>query len=94
MMKHLQEAFAFDIHMRRDIDEKFSASGIKVIATDIRQGVVHETNGVKVTAFLVDHGPVKPSFGYRVDYQGRSIVISGDTKPSDNLIRYSQGTDL
>src|SRR4030095_15292310 len=81
MMNHLQEAFAFDIHIRRDVDERFSAEGIKVIATDIREGVIHEANGVKVTAFLVDHGPVKPAFGYRVDYRGRSVVMSGDTKP-------------
>ena len=50
MMDHLQEAFAFDIHARRDVDEKFSADGIKSIATDIKEGVVHEASGVKVTA--------------------------------------------
>jgi ribonuclease Z len=94
MMKHLQEAFAFDIHIRRDVDEKFSAEGIKVLATDIREGVVYEANGVKVTAFLVDHGPVKPAFGFRVDYHGHSVVVSGDTRPSDNLIKFSQGVDL
>jgi ribonuclease Z len=94
MMKHLQEAFAFDIHIRRDVDEKFSAEGIKVLATDIREGVVYEANGVKVTAFLVDHGPVKPAFGFRVDYRGHSVVMSGDTRPSDNLIKFSQGVDL
>ena len=94
MMKHLQEAFVFDIHIRRDVDEKFSPEGIRVVATDIRQGVVYEANGVKVTAFLVDHGPVKPAFGYRVDYRGHSVVLSGDTTPSDNLVRFSQGVDL
>jgi ribonuclease Z len=94
MVKHLQEAFAFDIHIRRDVDEKFSAEGIKAFATDIREGVVYEANGVKVTAFLVDHGPVKPAFGFRVDYHGHSVVMSGDTKPSDNLVKFSQGVDL
>jgi ribonuclease Z len=94
MMKHLQEAFAFDVHVRRDVDEKFSRDGIKVITTDIREGIVHEANGVKVTAFLVDHGPVKPAFGYRVDYRGHSVVVSGDTRPSDNLVKYSQGADV
>jgi ribonuclease Z len=94
MLMHLQEAFAFDIHMRRDVDEKLSAEGIKLLATDIREGVIYESNGVKVTAFLVDHGPVKPAFGYRVDYRGHSVVMSGDTKPSDNLVRFSQGVDL
>ncbi len=47
-----------------------------------------------MTAFLVDHGPVKPAFGYRVDYGGHSVVLSGDTKPSDNLVKFSQGVDL
>jgi ribonuclease Z len=94
MVKHLQDAFSFDVHIRRDVDEKFSATGIKVIATDLREGVVYETNGVKVTAFVVDHGPVAPAFGYRVDYRGRSVVLSGDTKPSDNLIKFSQGVDV
>jgi ribonuclease Z len=94
MVKHLQDAFSFDVHVRRDVDERLSADGIKIIATDIREGVVYEANGAKVTAFLVDHGPVKPAFGYRVDYRGRSVVMSGDTKPSDNLIKFSQGVDL
>jgi len=94
MFKHLQEAFAFDIHIRRDVDVKHSAEGIKVFATDIREGVVHEANGVKVTAFLVDHGHAKPAFGFRVDYHGHSVVLSGDTRPSDNLVRFSQGVDV
>jgi ribonuclease Z len=94
MMEHLQKAFAFDIHIRRDVDEKFSAEGIEVIATDIHEGVVYQANGVKVTAFLVDHGPVKPAFGYRIEYQGRSVVMSGDTRPSENLIKFAKGADL
>ena len=94
MVKHLLDAFSFDIHIRRDVDEKFSPEGIKVIANDIREGVVHEANGVKVTAFSVDHGPVKPAFGYRIDYQGHSVVISGDTKPSDSLVKFSQHVDV
>jgi len=94
MVNHLQQAFSFDIHIRRDVDERFSPEGIRVIASDIREGVVHEVNGVKVSAFLVDHGPVKPAFGYRVDYQGHSVVISGDTKPSEGLVKNSQGVDV
>jgi ribonuclease Z len=93
-MQKLQEAFAFDIHVRRDLDERFPAEGVKVRATDIRQGVVYESEGVKVTAFLVDHGPVKPAFGYRVDYRGHSVAISGDTGPSENLVTFASGVDL
>src|SRR5215217_9193770 len=56
MMRHLEEAFAFDIHMRRDVDESFSPDGIRVVARDIREGKVYEKNGVTVTAFPVTHG--------------------------------------
>jgi ribonuclease Z len=94
MMQKLEEAFAFDIHVRRDVDEKTPAEGIRVIAIDIREGVVYESHGVKVTAFLVDHAPVKPAFGYRVDFQGHSVTLSGDTKPSENLVKFAAGTDL
>ncbi len=94
MMRHLEHAFAFDIHVRRDVDEKFSADGIRVIAHDIREGKVYERNGVTVTAFLVIHGPVRPSYGYRVDYAGHSVALSGDTRPSDNLVAFCKGVDV
>ena len=94
MAAHLNEAFSFDIHVRRDVDEKIAPDGIKIQATDIREGVVYEVAGVKVTAFLVDHGPVAPALGYRVDYGGHSVVLSGDTKPSDNLIKFASGADV
>lgn len=94
MMKHLEEAYAFDIHIRRDVDEQLAASGVVVEAKDIEQGVVYESGGVKVTAFVVDHGAVKPALGYRVDYAGHSVVLSGDTRYSENLIKFAQGTDV
>jgi ribonuclease Z len=94
MMAHLEEAYSFDIHVRRDVDEKIAPDGVVVTAKDIEQGVVYESGGVKVTAFTVDHGPVKPALGYRVDYAGHSVVLSGDTRFSENLIRFAQGTDV
>lgn len=94
MMQGFQDALSFDIRVRRDIDERFPAEGIRVIAKDIEEGTVYESNGVKVTAFLVDHGPVKPAFGYRIDFDGRSVAISGDTVPCANLVKFSAGVDL
>ena len=94
MMDHMQQAFAFDIQMRRDVDEKLDGDGIKVVSHDITQGVVFDGQGVKVTAFLVDHGLLIPAFGYRVDYRGRSVVLSGDTRLSENLIRAAQRVDV
>jgi ribonuclease Z len=94
MMRHLTQAFAFDIHMRRDVDESFSPEGIRMVAHDVRPGKVYEKNGVTVTAFLVSHGLVKPSYGYRVDYAGRSVALSGDTSPNDNLVAVCKGVDV
>jgi ribonuclease Z len=79
--------------MRRDVDEKIPGEGIKVVSHDIKQGVLLDDLGVKVTAFLVDHGPVTPAFGYRVDYRGHSVVLSGDTRGSENLIQFAKSVD-
>lgn len=94
MMEHLQAAFAYDIHVRRDIDERLPGEGIAVDATDIQPGVVYDEDGVKVTAFLVDHAPIEPAYGFRVDYHGRSVVLSGDTRPSPRLVEFARGADL
>jgi ribonuclease Z len=56
--------------------------------------VVLEEDGVKITAFRVDHGPVEPALGYRFDYKGRSVVISGDTSASPVVAAQAKGVDL
>jgi ribonuclease BN (tRNA processing enzyme) len=57
-------------------------------------GLVMRDENVIVTAALVDHPPVQPAFAYRFDCPDRSIVISGDTRPSDNLVRLARGADV
>jgi ribonuclease Z len=94
MMDNIQKAFAFDIHIRRDVDEKFPGEGISVSSHDVKEGRVFEQDGVTITTFFVDHGPVKPALGYRVDSGGHSVVLSGDTRFSENLIKHAQGVDL
>ena len=56
--------------------------------------VVYDMDGLKITAFAVDHRPIVPAVGYRVDYKGRSAVISGDTVKSANLAQFAKGVDL
>jgi ribonuclease Z len=92
LMTNLQRAFAADIRFR--MADGIPKQGIAVTAQEISQGLVFERDGVKVTAFEVDHATAKPAFGYRIDYRGHSVVLSGDTRPSENLIRFSQGADL
>ena len=57
-------------------------------------GVVRQHAGVKVTAALVDHPPIRPAFAYRFDTPDRSIVISGDTAPSQSLVTLAKGADV
>jgi ribonuclease BN (tRNA processing enzyme) len=57
-------------------------------------GEVMRDDNVRVTAAVVDHPPVTPSFGYRFDAADRSIVISGDTTPSENLIKLARGASV
>ncbi len=93
MMSALETAFQADIGIRSETQDA-RPEGLAVVAENIAEGVVYERNGVRVTAFDVDHGDVKPALGYRVDYGGQSVVISGDTRFSENLIRFSTGADL
>ena len=95
MMGHLEKAYAWDI-TQRIADQGLTAENVAVQANEVSDAaVVYQSKGVTVTAIEVDHGDLlKPAFAYRVDFDGRSVVISGDTKRSDNLIRGAAGTDL
>lgn len=86
--------FAADIATRRDKTEMHPGAGATVNPHILREGVVYEDRDVRITAFLVDHSPVEPAFGFRFDSKGKSVVISGDTRPSENLIRHAKGADI
>lgn len=86
--------FAVDIHLRRDVLEKHPAAGATINTHVVKEGVVFDDGKVKVTAFAVDHRPVVNAFGYKFESGGRSIVISGDTRPTENLVRYAKGADV
>ncbi len=94
MMKHLEEAYSFDIHIRGDVDEQLPPTGIAVGVREIKEGPVYEANGVKVIAFEVDHRPIVPAFGYRIEYNGKVAVFSGDTRKSENLVKFAEEADL
>jgi ribonuclease Z len=93
MILHLQKAFAFDKDIRVQNDKQ-SIEGSKLLVREVKQETVYEKNRVKVIAFKVDHYDNIPAFGYRVEYNGHSVVLSGDTRYSENLIRFAKGTDL
>ena len=93
MVNNLRKAFAFDIHARES-NNKAVDSGSKLLVKEMIQGIVYDKNGVKVIAFKVDHYPNIPAFGFRIEYKGHSVVLSGDTRYSKNLINFAKGTDL
>src|SRR5262245_32100146 len=95
LMSNLEKAYAADIAIRI-ADEKLPPEGVAIAVEEFaRDGVVYEADGVRVTAFEVDHGDViKPAYGYRIDYGGRAAVISGDTRYNENVVKYGAGADL
>ena len=87
MMAGLEKAYAWDIATRTK-DQKLPGIGIAVKATDMTEGVVYDAGGIKVTAFKVNHGKlIDPAYGYRIDYDGRSVILSGDTKYTEILVK-------
>ena len=88
------EMSAYDIAVRIADEGRVAPEPLVHVHEFSQGGVVLEDTVVKVTAALVDHPPVVPAFAFRFDGSDRSIVISGDTVPSDTLIRLAQDADV
>lgn len=94
MTDHLIAAFAEDIAARTKGPEKAIPEGYRVRAKDITAGLVYDSAGVRVRAIAVPHNTGRPAFAYRIDTPNRSIVISGDTGPSDTLVSFAKNVDV
>ena len=103
MMRHIEQAFSWDTAYRQAVG--VPTAGVAIAARDVRPGVVFERDGLTVTAFEVDHMPINvktrerlpfdgQTLGFRFDFHGHSLVLSGDTRPSDNLVAHAQGVDV
>jgi ribonuclease Z len=64
------------------------------LAADTQSAVIVDGDGLRIIAFAVEHAPVAGAVGYRFDYGGRSVVVSGDTTAAANLVRHAAGADL
>ena len=60
----------------------------------IGEGIIVDEDGLRITAFEVSHPPIDPAFGYRLDYGGRSVVISGDSLVTDKIVEIFDGADV
>jgi ribonuclease BN (tRNA processing enzyme) len=95
MANHIAAAYREDISVRSHGSEPSNKTGYKVNVHEIKPGVVYRDDNVIVTAFRVPHGEWREAFGYRFDILGgRSIVISGDTGPTDAVITACNGCDV
>jgi ribonuclease BN (tRNA processing enzyme) len=94
MTNHLLQAYQVDIDTRTNSegDQRNNPEGWKVSAHDIKSGVVYRDGRVTVTAFPTRHAT--ESYGFRFDTPDRSVVISGDTSPTEDTIKACNGCDV
>jgi ribonuclease BN (tRNA processing enzyme) len=88
------EMNAFDIQTRMADEGRQDLKKIVQLKEFTKPGVMYQDDLVKVTAARVSHPPVANAFAYRIDTPNRSIVFSGDTAPSENLVTLAQGADI
>lgn len=101
VVRGLMFAYGQDQHYRvaHHGDATVTPSGFGGVAQAFEPGrgdpvVVLKDADLEIAAFAVDHSPVHPSVGYRIRYKDRSVVLSGDTKRSDAVVKAAQGADL
>jgi len=87
-------ALSYDVQARIREEGRIPLDPLVSIDERATPGLVLRDSGATVSSVLVDHETVAPAFAYRFDTPGRSIVISGDTHYSDNLVRLAKGADL
>ena len=105
MMQNFEDAYAWDIEYRKIVG--VHEAGAELIATDIEPGVFFDKDGLKITAFDVEHMPINietgeslglrgATLGYRIDYRGRSVLFSGDTRSTSasDIIPAGKGVDV
>lgn len=105
MMQHFTDAYDWDVRYREIVG--VHKEGSDLIAHDVEPGVIFEKDGLKITAFNVEHMPISvetgellglegATMGYRVDYNDRSVLFSGDTRstPDSKIIEHGKGVDV
>ncbi len=74
--------------------EHWPAGAMQADVKECAPGVILDEDGLKITMFDVDHAPIVPAVGYRIDFQGKSVVISGDTKPTPKMVEMARECDV
>lgn len=103
MMANLRDAFEWDVTYRTTVG--IPEGGVEIAAKDVEPGVVFDADGLRIVAFDVEHMPIDletrehlpfegRTYGYRIEYGGRAVVLSGDTRPSAALSEQAKGADV
>jgi ribonuclease Z len=105
MMEHFRAAYDWDINYRTTVG--VHEEGSQIISKDIGPGVFFDRDGLRITAFSVEHMPINietgaslglegATLGYRIDYRGRSVLFSGDTRstPDSDIIDIGKDVDV
>lgn len=96
MMAALRVAYRRDIDFRVSDGVPAETTGLDAKYIDLQspEEIVFNHDDLQIIAFIVDHATIKPAYGYRITYRGRSVLISGDTTLNPSLVKYGQGVDL
>jgi ribonuclease BN (tRNA processing enzyme) len=94
MTDHILQAYQEDIRVRIEGLERANTKGYRVNVHEIRSGVIFADDNVTVRAFPVAHGSWAHAFGFRFDTPDRTVVVSGDTRPTPQLIEHAKGCDV
>jgi ribonuclease Z len=94
MVANLLRAYREDIDLRIHGLERGDSTAYSIIVHEVAPGVVYRDSNVTVRAFRVLHGSWRYAFGYRFDGGGRSIVVSGDTRPAEAIVDVCHGCDV
>lgn len=90
----LDDSYRIAHHGENIVPSGGGGAEARSFAMDGETAIVLQSGGLTVTAFKVDHDPIKPAVGYRFDYKERSVCISGDAAKSANLIAVCKGADI
>ena len=94
MVRHIEDAWRDDIGVRLNGLEPTTTRNYQVVAHEVKAGPIYANEDVSIEAFEVAHGAWAHAFGYRFKTADRTIVISGDTRPSKNVIEACNGCDI
>jgi ribonuclease Z len=91
MIKGMRAMYEHDLDQRSN--DIFKKEYLDIRVREIEPGVVYDDDGIKVTAFTVEHRDGNPAYGYRFDHAGKSVLLSGDTTYHENVVSYGANVD-